>query len=62
MIGEKMEKILGVASVVPVNHEKPRSYRVTLLEPVVKILKVKKGDKIAYIYDEKADLVYIKRA
>jgi len=57
-----MERILGVASVVPVNHKKPRSYRVTLLEPVVKILNIKKGDKIVYVYDEKSNTVYIKKA
>ena len=57
-----MERILGVASVVPVDHEKPRSYRVTLLEPVVKILEINKGDKIVYVYDEKSNLVYIKKA
>jgi len=57
-----MEKILGVASVVPVNSEKPRSYRVTLLEPVVKILGIRKGDKVAFVYDEKLGLVYIRKA
>jgi hypothetical protein len=57
-----MERILGVASVVPVNHEEPRSYRVTLLEAVVEILGIKKGDKVVYVYDEKLKLVYIKKA
>ena len=57
-----MERILGVASVVPVNREKPRSYRVTLLEPVVKILGIRKGDKVAFVYDEKLGLVYIRKA
>jgi len=57
-----MERILGVASVVPVNGEKPRSYRVTLLEPVVKILGIRKGDKVVFVYDEKLGLVYIRKA
>lgn len=57
-----MERILGVASVVSVNRDKPRSFRVTLLEPVVEILRIRKGDKVAFIYDEESGFVYIRKA
>ena len=57
-----MEKILGVAAVVAVNGKKPRSFRTTLIEPVVEILKLKKGDKIAFILDEASQKIQIRRA
>ena len=57
-----MEKILGVAAVVPVNGDKPRSYRVTLLEPVVEKLGIKKGDKVVFVYDDKSGEVRIRKA
>jgi len=57
-----LEKILGVAAVVPVDGKRPRSYRVTLLERVVEILEVKRGDKIAFIFDETSRKVYIQKA
>jgi hypothetical protein len=57
-----MERILGVAAVVPVNGDKPRSYRVTLIEPVVETLKLDKGDKIAFILDETSRKIHIRKA
>jgi len=57
-----MDRILGVAAVVPVNGNKPRSYRVTLIEPVVETLKLDKGDKIAFILDETSRKIHIRKA
>ncbi len=57
-----LERILGIASVVPVNGDEPRSYRVTLIEAVVERLKVRKGDRIIFMHDEKIDRVYIEKA
>jgi hypothetical protein len=57
-----MEKILGVAAVVAVNGKKPRSFRVTLIEPVVDALQLKKGDKIAFIFDEASRKIQMKKA
>ena len=56
-----MEKVLGIASVVPVNGEKPRSYRITLIEDVVERLQIKKGDKVLFMLDEGSGRVYIKK-
>jgi len=57
-----MERILGVAAVVVVDGRKPRSYRVTLIEPVVNVLGLKKGDKIAFILDETSRKIEIRKA
>ncbi len=57
-----MEKILGIASVVPVNSGKPRSYRITLIEDVVKKLEIRKGDKIVFMLGEESDRIYIRKA
>jgi len=57
-----MEKILGVAAVVAVNGKKPRSFRVTLIESVVTILELKKGDKIAFTFDESSRKIQIRKA
>jgi len=57
-----MEKILGVAAVVAVNGKKPRSFRVTLIEPVVDALQLKKGDKIAFIFDETSRKIQMRKA
>jgi hypothetical protein len=57
-----MERILGVAAVVAVNGKKPRSFRVTLLELVVEILELRKGDKIAFMPDETSRNVQIRKA
>ncbi len=57
-----MEKVLGMASVVPVNGEKPRSYRITLIEDVAKKLQIKKGDKVLFMLDEGTGRIYIKKA
>lgn len=53
---------MGVAAVVAVNGKKPRSFRTTLIEPVVEILKLKKGDKIAFILDEASEKIQIRKA
>jgi len=57
-----MEKILGVAAVVAVNGKKPRSFRVTLIESVVDILELKKGDKMAFTSDEASRKIQIRKA
>jgi len=57
-----MEKILGVAAVVAVNGKKPRSFRVTLIESVVNILELKKGDKVVFTFDESSRKIQIRKA
>ena len=57
-----MEKILGMASVVPVNGEKPRSYRITLIEDVAEKLGIKKGDKVVFMLDDRTGHIYIRKA
>ena len=57
-----MERILGIASVVPVNTDKPRSYRITLVEEVAERLGIKKGDKVVYSLDEELDRIFIRKA
>ena len=57
-----MEKILGMASVVPVNGENPRSYRITLIEDVAERLGIKKGDKTVFMLDDRTGNIYIRRA
>lgn len=57
-----MEKILGVAAVVAVDGKRPRSYRVTVIEPVVDFFGLKKGDKIAFILDETSRKIEIRKA
>jgi bifunctional DNA-binding transcriptional regulator/antitoxin component of YhaV-PrlF toxin-antitoxin module len=52
---------LGVAAVV-VDGRKPRSYRVTLIETVVNVLGLKKGDKIVFILDEASKKIEIRKA
>ncbi|MCS4538542.1 MAG: hypothetical protein HYY67_06785 [Thaumarchaeota archaeon] len=52
------EKILGLASVVSVDS---KSCRVTLIQEVVSRLKIKKGDKIAFLLDEKGR-IHIRKA
>jgi hypothetical protein len=57
-----MEKILGVTAVVAVNGKRPRSFRVTLIESVVDMLELKKGDKIAFTLDEASGEIQIRKA
>jgi len=57
-----MEKILGMASVVPVNGENPRSYRITLIEDVAERLGIKKGDKVVFMLDDRTGNICIRKA
>jgi len=52
------ERILGLASVVSLDD---RSYRVTLIQEVVEVLKVKKRDKIVFLQDD-SGRIYIRKA
>ncbi len=52
------ERILGIASVVAVSG---KSLRITLIEEAVRLLGVKKGDKIAFIQDI-TGRIYIRKA
>ena len=52
------ERILGLASAVTVGG---RSLRITLVEDAVDHLKIKKGDKVAFILNEDG-MVYIRKA
>ena len=46
------EKIIGIASVVGKD-----TLRITLIQDIVTIMKVKKGDKIVYLQNDKGDII-----
>ena len=46
------EKIIGIASVVGKD-----TMRITLIEDVVEIMKVKKGDKVVYLQNDTGDII-----